>query len=78
MLFPSGRGSGRRDAELRTLLSLLLDICGDIATEFRRSAVSKARRLLGYDPTTDFRVGVKKFVEWFRDEGRGLPTDARG
>ena len=40
--------------------------------------VSKARRLLGYDPTTDFRVGVKKFVEWFREKGRGLPTDARG
>ena len=40
--------------------------------------LSKARRLLGYDPTTDFRAGVKKFVEWFREEGRGLPADARG
>ena len=40
--------------------------------------VSKARRLLGYDPTTDFRVGVRKFVEWFREEGRRLPADAQG
>jgi UDP-glucuronate 4-epimerase len=40
--------------------------------------LSKARRLLGYDPTTDFRAGVKKFVEWFREEGKGLPADARG
>ena len=40
--------------------------------------VSKARRLLGYDPTTDFRVGVRKFVEWFREEGRRLPAYAQG
>ena len=36
---------------------------GDV---FRTYAdVSKARRLLGYGPTTDFRDGVRRFVRWF-------------
>ena len=30
--------------------------------------VSKARRLLGYNPTTSVREGVKRFVEWYRSE----------
>ena len=28
--------------------------------------ISKARRLLGYNPTTPLSVGLPKFVEWFR------------
>jgi len=28
--------------------------------------ISKARRLLGYNPTTNLRDGLPKFVEWFR------------
>ena len=28
--------------------------------------ISKARRLLGYNPTTNLRNGLPKFVEWFR------------
>jgi UDP-glucuronate 4-epimerase len=27
--------------------------------------ISKARRLLGYNPTTPIEVGIPKFVEWF-------------
>ena len=27
--------------------------------------ISKARRLLGYEPTTPLRVGLPRFVEWF-------------
>src|SRR5262249_38976518 len=27
--------------------------------------ISKARRLLGYQPTTPLRVGLPRFVEWF-------------
>ena len=27
--------------------------------------ISKARRLLGYQPTTPLRVGLPQFVEWF-------------
>lgn len=32
--------------------------------------VSKARRLLGYEPRTDFREGIRRFVRWL-DEERG-------
>jgi UDP-glucuronate 4-epimerase len=28
--------------------------------------ISKARRLLGYNPTTKLRDGLPKFVQWFR------------
>ncbi len=34
--------------------------------------ISKARRLLGYDPRTKLAEGLPKFVEWFRRSGRAL------
>jgi len=37
--------------------------------------VSKAKRLLAYNPSTTVREGVKRFVEWYRTEVRGLPSD---
>jgi UDP-glucuronate 4-epimerase len=30
--------------------------------------ISKARRLLGYDPSTDVEVGMREFVRWYRQE----------
>jgi UDP-glucuronate 4-epimerase len=33
--------------------------------------ISKARRLLGYSPTTKLTEGLPKFVEWFREMKRG-------
>jgi UDP-glucuronate 4-epimerase len=32
--------------------------------------ISKARKLLGYNPTTPLSVGLPKFVEWFRTKHR--------
>jgi len=29
--------------------------------------ITKARRLLGYDPQTQIEEGIRKFVEWFRE-----------
>ena len=29
--------------------------------------ISKAKRLLGYSPKTDFKTGIAKFVEWYRN-----------
>ena len=49
---------------------------GDVVRTY--ADISKARLLLGYDPTTDFREGVRKFVEWFKEEGMRLPADAQG
>jgi UDP-glucuronate 4-epimerase len=39
---------------------------GDVPQTF--ADVSKARRLLGYDPQTKIEDGIKHFVEWFRRE----------
>jgi UDP-glucuronate 4-epimerase len=33
--------------------------------------ISKARRLLGYDPRTSFEEGMKHFVAWYRWEVLG-------
>ena len=32
--------------------------------------ISQARRLLGYRPTVDFRTGLERTVEWYRDQSR--------
>jgi UDP-glucuronate 4-epimerase len=36
--------------------------------------ISKARRLLGYAPTTKLTQGLPKFVKWFRETNRGRST----
>lgn len=37
---------------------------GDVPQTF--ADISKARKLLGYNPTTKIREGIPKFVEWFK------------
>jgi UDP-glucuronate 4-epimerase len=67
-----------RTVELRELISLLekeLDRHaqidpqppqpGDVPQTF--ADITKARRLLGYDPQTQIEAGIRKFVEWFRE-----------
>lgn len=67
-----------RTVELRQLISLLekeLDLSakidrqplqpGDVPQTF--ADITKARRLLGYDPQTQIESGIKRFVEWFRN-----------
>ncbi len=48
--------------------------------------ISKAKRLLGYQPTTSLREGLPRFIEWFRarsrlsfpaEEGTGGPAPVR-
>jgi UDP-glucuronate 4-epimerase len=41
---------------------------GDVPRTY--ADVSKARRLLGYDPKTPFAEGMARFVEWYRREVR--------
>lgn len=66
-----------RTVELRELISLLeqeLGACaqidwqplqpGDVPQTF--ADISKARRLLGYDPQTEIETGLHRFIEWFR------------
>ena len=57
-----------RKAEIRQLPEQPGDVpltCADI---------SKARRLLGYQPTTPLRAGLPKFVEWFLETEQKRPT----
>jgi UDP-glucuronate 4-epimerase len=67
-----------RTVELRELIKLLekaLDLKaqidrqplqpGDVPQTF--ADISKARRLLGYDPQTQIEAGIPKFVDWFRE-----------
>jgi UDP-glucuronate 4-epimerase len=67
-----------RTVELRELVSLLENALdrhaeidrqppqpGDVPQTF--ADVSKARRLLGYDPRTQIEEGISRFVDWFRD-----------
>lgn len=40
---------------------------GDVPRTY--ADVSKARRLLGYDPQTPIEEGIRRFVQWFKEEG---------
>jgi UDP-glucuronate 4-epimerase len=66
-----------RTVELRELISLLEQALdrhatidrqplqpGDVTQTF--ADISKARRLLGYNPQTQIEKGIEKFVEWFQ------------
>jgi len=66
-----------RTVELRELISLLektLDLRAEIDRQPRQPGdvpqtfadITKARRLLGYNPQTQIEAGIAKFVEWFR------------
>ena len=28
--------------------------------------ISKAKKLLNYDPSTDIKTGMKKFIKWYK------------
>src|SRR5216117_1627592 len=66
-----------RTVELRELISLLekaLDLRAEIDRQARQPGdvpqtfadITKARRLLGYDPQTQIEEGIRRFVEWFQ------------
>jgi UDP-glucuronate 4-epimerase len=38
---------------------------GDVPTTY--ADITKARRLLGYNPTTPIEEGIEKFVAWFKE-----------
>ena len=73
---------GSRTVGLSELIALLERELGQKAVIDRQPAqpgdvprtyadVSKARRLLGYDPRTPIEEGIRRFVEWFlSDDGR--------
>ncbi|MEP6570784.1 MAG: GDP-mannose 4,6-dehydratase [Acidobacteriota bacterium] len=72
-----------RTVELRELISLIQKELGTTAKIDRQplqpgdvpqtfADITKARRLLGYDPQTQIEVGIRKFVEWFKKNTEGV------
>ena len=70
-----------RTVELRELISVLEREMGQNAVIDRQplqpgdvpqtfADIDKARRVLGYNPKTQFEEGIHRFVEWFRGEGK--------
>ena len=68
-----------RTVELRELIALLEKELGRTAIIDRQppqpgdvpqtfADITKARRLLGYDPQTQIEEGIRRFVKWFREE----------
>lgn len=55
----------------KAVLNYLPMQAGDVKTTF--ADISKAKNELGYDPGFDFRKGMGKFIEWYK-ENRGLVT----
>ncbi len=53
----------------KAVLNYLPMQAGDVKTTF--ADISKAKNELGYDPGFDFRKGMGKFIEWYR-ENKGL------
>lgn len=39
---------------------------GDVETTF--ADITKAKKLIGYEPKTPFRNGIKEFVKWYKEE----------
>ena len=71
-------GGESRTVELRELISLLERELGRDALIDRQplqpgdvpqtfADISKARRLLRYDPQTPIEEGIRRFVEWFKE-----------
>jgi UDP-glucuronate 4-epimerase len=80
-----------RTVELRELISLLEKELGATAQIDRQplqpgdvpqtyADVTRARRLLGYNPQTQIEEGIHRFVEWFRqngpNKGGAMPTSS--
>jgi len=42
-----------------------------------RASVDKARRLIGYDPSTPFATGLATTIQWFRDNWDRIESSAR-
>lgn len=42
---------------------------GDVETTF--ADITKAKKIIGYEPKTPFYNGIKKFVEWYKEENIG-------
>ncbi|MFN2453433.1 MAG: GDP-mannose 4,6-dehydratase [Pyrinomonadaceae bacterium] len=57
-----------KELDTRALIDRKPQQPGDVPQTF--ADITKARRLLAYDPHTKIEEGVRRFAEWFRNEGK--------
>jgi len=64
----------------RTLGGLPKRTTGVGKNSLMRKQVSLARELIGYEPSVDFREGLKRTIAWYRDrfEAGGTYLDRAG
>jgi len=43
----------------------------------RRASIEKARKILGYEPKTDMKTGLRKVYEWMKENWENIKTSAR-
>ncbi|MGB9831274.1 MAG: NAD-dependent epimerase/dehydratase family protein [Fervidicoccus fontis] len=43
----------------------------------RRASIEKARRILGYEPKTDMRTGLRKVYEWFKENWENIKASVK-
>ena len=39
--------------------------------------IEKARRILGYEPKTDMRTGLRKVYEWFKENWENIKASVK-
>jgi UDP-glucose 4-epimerase len=52
--------------EIDPTLDIVYDDPREGDAEHTHADISKAKELLGYEPATDIRTGVQKFIDWYR------------
>jgi nucleoside-diphosphate-sugar epimerase len=43
----------------------------------RRASIEKARKILGYEPKTDMRTGLRKVYEWFKENWENIKASVK-
>lgn len=70
---------GSAPVSVRGIVDTVSELLGPVAVEHtpgrtgdysgRRISNAKAKRLLGWSPTTEFRDGVRRYIDWYRESG---------
>jgi UDP-glucuronate 4-epimerase len=54
--------------EKKAKIEMLKPQPGDVTSTYAN--ITKAKRMLGYQPKVNMKEGIKRFVEWYKEERR--------
>jgi nucleoside-diphosphate-sugar epimerase len=43
----------------------------------RRASIEKAGRILGYEPKTDMKIGLRRVYDWFRENWENISKSVK-